>query len=148
MELKRDRWFVRWFHYSSLICDEFFHEGRGSRHRIKDGISLCIFTSTIFLGTVIAFLHAVLYLTTIAVLTAFPIYLFGATHYLIAVAILAIVCFLGAKIILHLEKKKKLAAKAKEIVVVKQKRESGFVDLLWQYAKATKEKVCPIIYFD
>jgi hypothetical protein len=157
MELDKRQWYVRWFFWSLMLWDE-FREDETSWQFENNGTNLCHFIRVILVwAPLVVVLHLLVYGSAIAVLTAWPIYLFGFSWYM--AALLAIAIVVGA-----VWGTKRASRKAREwrrthpITVLRPTfrrtktveaapRGPGFFEVLWQYVVAVKSKVCPTITF-
>jgi uncharacterized membrane protein len=162
VDLDKRKWFVNWFFLSLAVLDKFRGGWGDSEYRYRKGTNLCHFVRVILLWTpLVVVLHLALYAAALAALIALPIYWFGLSGYLgtvvglvVFAALVVLVSFVVAGV------GKGMAYVARQSRANRQKREAqaaskpapekkgpSFGEVLWQFAVATKRRVCPVLNF-
>ncbi|HEX5774856.1 MAG TPA: hypothetical protein VFY28_02755 [Candidatus Paceibacterota bacterium] len=170
MDLDKRQWYVTWFFVSLAVLDKF--RGRtwwdSDLDRYKNGTNLCHFIRVILLWTPLVYaLHILVYGTAIAILTYWPIRLFGFNGYIATIIgiVTFVVVVVGAAFALQglVSLLAYIRSNQHERAVERAKQESdkdvpapqpakvrhgpSFGEVLWSYLVAAKQKVCPIINF-
>lgn len=158
MELDRRQWYVRWFFWSLMVWDE-FREDATAWYCERNGTNLCHFVRvTLVWAPLVVALHLFVYGSAIAVLTAWPIYLFGIKWYMAALLAIAlvVVMVLGAKRVSRKagEWKRTHSMTVSRLTLSRTRadkstpsRGPGFFEVLRQYVAAVKSRICPAITF-
>lgn len=151
MDLNRGRWYVRWYFWSLAICEEFGDKRDTLTRKVTDqGTNLCAFMRTIFIYAPLTILfHAVIYVGGLLAFTVLPVYLLGWKGYglmmggIVGLCVFIFVIAMLITLIYWLKDKRiSRADKPKPPVT-----NPSFVRLLGRYAKAKKQKICPLITF-
>lgn len=172
MDLDKRQWYVTWFFVSLAVLDKF--RGRTSwdsdLDRYRNGTNLCHFIRVILLWTPLVYgFHILVYGTAIAILTYWPIRLFGFNGYvatiigivtfvIVVVAVAFVlqglvnaVAFIRDKQDERAEERARQESDSDEDVPAPQparvRQGPSFGEVLWNYLVAVKQKVCPIINF-
>lgn len=150
MDLNRNKWYVRWYFWSLGILDEFLERYNSAEHKERTGTNLCAFMRTIlFSAPLVLIFTAIVYATFLGVVTVWPIYLFGLKGYGIGLGVLVVLALLiclGAMVYNSLIEKR-LARKQTAKPTNTDETSPGFFHLVWQWLKARKQKVCPLVTF-
>jgi uncharacterized membrane protein len=152
MNLNTEQWYVRWFFWSLGIWEEFNETYQAHSVEIN-GTNLCFFVRTIVLYVPVVLLsHAIAFGLCLLAFVVAPIMMFGGRYYAYGVgAIVAIVAVLfGAVFFYEYVQNKKDAKRewnGQRVRRTPSAREPSFGKLLWDWAVAQKQKVCPMITF-
>lgn len=164
MDLKKQQWYVGWFFTCLAVIDEFMDEREVRVWRHRHGANLCTFMRvSLIWGPFIIALHIIVYGGAIASITYLPVHLFGFGGY--AWIIGAIAGLVGTIWLLKIanrawnamQQRQRDARRGKAFAemstVVEPSAEpvdkgSSFASIVWSYAVAVKQRVCPIINFN
>ena len=156
IELNRNQWYVRWFFWSLGIWGAFKDEHECYRVEAR-GTNLCHFVRvTVFCAPPVLLLHACVYLTALAALTAVPILLFGLTSYVAFVV--ALVAIISAVWVIKKYPVRKVGTEESSSTARTEPAPEvdhatatptapGFFSILWKYIVAGKQMICPTITF-
>ena len=163
MELNQKRWYVQWFFFSLYIIDRFTDGYDEDKYRYR-GTNLCHFMRvTLIWAPLVLLLNLAVYGLLLLALVLVPLYYFGLSgsakgYGIIIAAIIAIVLVVfliwGAKQLTYIlqERSDKLAEALQERRARKAAERAangpGFGSMVWQYAVASKRRICPLITFN
>ena len=166
MNLKKQQWYVGWFFICLTIIDEFLDDYGHRKYKYYDGANLCTFMRVSLLwGPLIIALHIAIYSAAIASVTYLPVYLFGFDGYgwIIGaiIGVVAVIWLINAldnawKDWLRQRRYDRQSAKVmaptapSETDYMEEIGHKGpsFISVLWDYAVAIKQRICPIINFN
>lgn len=164
MDINKKKWYVEWYFTCLAIIDEFVEERDVRVHRYRKNTGLCSFMRVSMLwGPAIILLHIAFYAAVIASVTFLPIYLFGFGGYgkVIGALVLAIFAIWLFNFVWNevaaWRYRKRVETRANEPeesnepqVQAAEPVDKGpsFASLVWSYAVAVKQKVCPTINFN
>lgn len=140
MELDKRLWYVRWFFFSQMIWDEFYHSGNSSRYAY--GTNLCHFMRvTLVLCPLVLVLHGALYASVVAIFIGLPVYLAGGIGYALILACIGVIASViwGSKRLMNRMRQSK-----RERTLITG---PSYAVFLWSYVVALKRKMCPILTF-
>lgn len=163
MELNRNRWYVQWFFLSLRIVDRFTKRNNEFTYKMR-GTNLCHFMRvTLIWSPLIVLLHLALYGLALSALVIVPLHFFGlvgsakfvgiilstfvaltALFFLIWAAVKLTSVFLrGSSSFALVLRERKERAEAERAI-----KGPSFGSMVWQYAVATKRRICPVITFN
>jgi hypothetical protein len=165
VDINKKQWYVRWFFFCLALIDEFVNERGWRMNRFEDGVNLCTFMRvSLIWGPLVILLHITFYTGLVATFTYLPIHLFGFGGYVwiigsVAGVIGALFLVAWVEDVWKIWRRKRWEAarearhKALEFPVndrtpEAEKKGPSFVSVVWSYAAAVKQKVCPIIKFN
>lgn len=155
MELNPNQWHVKFYFWCLDVWDAFL-DTYTDRHKSN----LCQYIRTIFVWMPLAIVVNVgFWLYVLYTLLYFPLTHFGVAG---SVAGYLVVGLIGGSIWLHFFVKEKLAERRRErrwaaerasgiasseATAEKEEKGPGFIEVIWLYLVAMKQKVCPTIEF-
>jgi len=150
MNLNKQSWYVRWFFWSLDILDKFVG---CDTWRYQKGTNLCHFMRVILIyAPLVLVLHLALYGAAIGVVTVLPVYLFGWGSYGKTLGFVAAGVFIWFVTQAILERRKitgqeSIVAQSPKVV---QASSAGptFWQVVGEWLRAKKAKVCPLIAFN
>lgn len=164
MNLNKQQWYVRWFFTCLAVIDEFAGDHGDRVYKNRHGASLCPFVRvSLIWGPLIILLHLVVYAGAIVSVTLLPIILFGFGSYITLIAgitgVIAVI-WLCKKAEDALKQWRRRVREARWQAAIEApesdeqpkteavKKGPSFASVLWSYAVAAKQRVCPIINFN
>lgn len=155
MELNPNRWHVKFYFWCLDIWDAFL-ETHTDRHRSN----LCQYIRTIFVWMPLVFVMNIGFLLYVLyTLFYFPVTSFGVMGTVVGYLVIG---FIVGSLLLYSFVKEKWAERRRErrlvaeqttsttpsnAVAEQEEKGPGFIEVIWLYLVATKQKVCPTIEF-
>lgn len=155
MELNPNQWHVKFYFWCLDVWDAFL-----DTYTDRDRSNLCQYIRTIFVWMPLALVaNIAFWLYLVYVLLYFPITHFGVIgigggYMTIAIigGTIGIYFYLKEKLKQHRREQRRAAERTADVAssdaaVEKEERGPGFIEVIWLYLVATKQKVCPTIEF-
>lgn len=159
MDLNINLWYVKWFFWSCDIIDKFTRSSQGRQYKglrknnfEYRGTTLCQFIRTIGWGILITVAQAVCYAGLAYFVLIKPFLLFSAASILMPLGIaLGFVCIVLAALFGAVYAIDALGNVISDYTSNRQPAKAtdkpGFLKVMWEFIKAEKRKICPLISF-
>ena len=148
MQLNETQWHVRWFRWNQRVLDRFADRDEDlSLYLTRRGTNLCTYMRTILLGTVVSVL-SIGWWMLLAAFAMMPFWAFGLLGVGIGLSIVAM--FIGviiAVVWLAGQGIPNVVITVRGMFVPGDGQPVGMLACVYQWIRACKQRICPIITF-